>query len=78
VKEKLAKVLPMESETEVAGVSTSPSLRLLIVAAVVSLLVLGAVTLFFVMFRPMEEEATVEVPTEEKPVEVPPIEEPTV
>jgi hypothetical protein len=69
---------PAEPEIEVAGIGTLPSLKLLIAAAVVSLVVIGVTMLFFVLFRPMEEEATVEIPTEEKPVEVPPVEEPTV
>jgi hypothetical protein len=68
---------PMESEAEVAGIGTVPHLKLLVAAAVVSLLVVGIVTLFFVLFRPIEEEATVELPTEEKKVEEKPVEEPT-
>lgn len=69
MKEKLAQAISRRSEAEVAGVSTSPSIRLLIAAAVVSLVVVGAVTLFFVLFRPMDKEAIVELSKEEKPVE---------
>ena len=75
MKEKLAKFLPekmvekdaVEEVEEVAGIGTVPTYRLLLLAAVISLVVVGVTTLFFVLFRPVEEEATVVLATEDKP-----------
>jgi hypothetical protein len=78
VKEKLAKLVPVkaiekevveavEEVEEVAGIGTVPTYRLLLLAAVISLVVVGVATLFFVLFRPVEEEATVALATEDKP-----------
>jgi hypothetical protein len=85
VKEKLAKLVPMKSVDkeleeveEVAGIGGMPTFRILLVAAVISLVVVGVTTLFFVLFLPVEEDATVELPTEEKPLEEMPIDTPTV
>lgn len=90
MKEKLAKFLPekmvekdvIEEVEEAAGIGTLSNYRLLLLAAVVSLVVVGVTTLFFVLFRPVEEEATVALPTEakagsEKPVDEMPVDAPT-
>jgi hypothetical protein len=70
--EKLAKLVPAKTvdkeEVEpLVETRALPTVRLLLIAAVISLVVVGVTTLFFVLFRPVEEEATVPLPTEYKP-----------